>query len=350
MGRTAIDVNINLGPGFNQRAIYVRGLFAAAMVDFDANTCTVDRHTPSSIDFDRYKRSRSVARQLKEQARETFAKYALSRLGLSKGGNPYQNSMLKSITAFYSGIMTGQALDNRLTSDLGRQVIACCTKIIQAANVDQVIGPRSSKRSKTIARPTILILGGSGFIGRELIHQLLAAGYCVRAIVRSSAALLEDLGSDRLEIVRGDLRSSADLEAGLKGIEFVYHLAHAEAKSWTAYVRNEVEPTHAIGKACLTAGVKRLIYTGTIASYYAGARAGTISEQTQLDPRMGRRNYYAHAKAKSESILMEMHYNQGLPVVIFRPGIVIGKGGNPFHWGVGQVFREHLRGLGGWQE
>src|SRR5262249_7281329 len=51
---------------------------------------------------------------------------------------------------------------------------------------------------------------------------------------------------------------------------------------------------------------------------------------------IGRRNYYARAKGAAEVILMEMHSTQRLPVVIFRPGIVIGRGGNPFHWGVGR--------------
>src|SRR5262249_39537327 len=77
-------------------------------------------------------------------------------------------------------------------------------------------------------------------------------------------------------------------------------------------------------------------YTGTIASYYAGARAGTITEQTPLDRNIGRRDYYARTKAAAEVILMEMHRTQRLPVVIFRPGIVIGRGGTPFHWGVGR--------------
>ena len=90
-----------------------------------------------------------------------------------------------------------------------------------------------------------------------------------------------------------------------------------------------------IAVACLSSKVKRLIYTGTIDSYYAGARAGTITERTPLDPNINRRNYYARAKAAAEAILIKMHVEHSLPVVIFRPGIVIGQGGNPFHWGVG---------------
>ena len=50
--------------------------------------------------------------------------------------------------------------------------------------------------------------------------------------------------------------------------------------------------------------VQRLIYTSTIDSYYAGAKAGTITETTPLDPHIAWRNLYARAKAESEELLM----------------------------------------------
>lgn len=335
VGRTATDINVNLGPGFSQRTICVRGLLGSATLDFDANTCTIDRRTPTSIDIDRYRRTRSLARQLATQARGTFADYMLSRLGLRGAGNPYQVSILNSVAAFYAAVGTTKGLDARIDGEFGRRVVGWCTRIVHAAEVRQVDVPQALTRG-TAMRPTVLVLGGAGFIGRELIRNLLTDGYCVRSMVRNSATLLGEFDSDRLEIVRGDLRVAGDLEAAMQGIEFVYHLARGEAKTWPDYERNEVEPTRAIGEACLAARVRRLIYTGTIDSYYAGAWAGTITEDTQLDRNIARRNYYARAKAKSEHILAQMHIAQGLPVVIFRPGIVIGRGGNPFHWGIGR--------------
>jgi predicted dehydrogenase/nucleoside-diphosphate-sugar epimerase len=335
VGRTAVDININLGPGFGQRTICAHGLLGSATVDFDANTCTVDRRTPLSIDLDRYRRSRSLAQQLRSQAWATLADYILSKLKLRRRGNPYQVSIIDSVAAFYSDLGTDKPLDTRIDGSFGRNVIEWCTKIIRAGAIEPVGVPGPRRQSTLKAQPTILVLGGAGFIGRELIRQLLASGYCVRAMMRGSGLALEELDSDRLEIIRGDMRSAENLNTAMQGIEFVYHLANSEAKTWDDNLRNIVEPTRLVGETCLAAGVKRLIYTGTIDSYYAGARAGTITEQTPLDRNIGRRNYYARAKAAAEAILMEMHRTQRLPVVIFRPGIVIGRGGNPFHWGVG---------------
>ena len=136
-------------------------------------------------------------------------------------------------------------------------------------------------------------------------------------------------------MVVGDLSQGSGLASALAGIRCVYHLARPSVKTWEEWTEHEIDATRRIGEACLTANVSRLVYTGTIDSYYAGVNAGTITENTPLDQHLRWRNYYARAKALSEQGLMRLHREQGLPVVIFRPGIVIGRGASPLHWGVG---------------
>lgn len=234
------------------------------------------------------------------------------------------------------------ALDSRIDSGTGRSVIEWCNKIVSAAGVATINRLSPPRRKVLVAKPTVLVFGGTGFIGRELIRQLLAANYCVRAVVRRSGAVLEEFDSDHLEMVRGDARSESDLSSLLKGIDFVFHLARSEAKTWDDYLQHDVELTRLIAEACVKARVKRLIYTGTIASYYTGSKAGIITESTSLDRRITRRDHYSRAKAAAEVMLMEMHRTKQLPVVIFRPGIVIGRHGSPFHWGVGMWISEGL--------
>ena len=334
---TAIDMIVNFGPGHPQRSIAVRGILGSALVNFDANTCTMDRRTPLSFELDRYKRSRSIARQIRLQARQTLSSYILSTFNLRRGGDPYQITFLDSIAGFYSSLRANEQLDDRICSRSGRDVVELCTKIIRAAGVQLAAEPSRPRRPTPKVQPTVLVVGATGFIGRELVRQLLAADYYVRAVARGSAAVLEQFDVSRLEIVRGDLRSESDLREMMKGIEFVYHLAVAPtAKTWEDQRCTNVEPTRLVGEACLAAGVRRLIFTGTIDSYYAGAHAGTITELTPLDPNIHRRNYYARAKAAEEDMLMEMWRTKQLPVIIFRPGIVIGRGGVPFHFGIGR--------------
>ena len=318
VGNTAADVNFDFGPGIPQRSVAVRGILGSATVNFDADTCTMDRRTALSIELDRYKRSRSLASQIGSQARQTLSNYVLSTFNLRRRGDPYQITFLDSIGGFYSSLRTNTPLDSRICGGRGRNVVKLCTKIIRATEVELATRPTQRHRPALIVRPTVLVLGATGFIGRELVRQLLAANYSVRAVARGSSAALEQFDGSRLEILRRDLRSQSDLSETMKGIEFVYHLAVAPtAKTWDDQRRNNIEVTRLVGEACLAAGVRRLVFTGTINSYYAGARAGTITEQTALDPRIRYRNYYARAKAAEEDLLMEMWRTKHLPVGYF---------------------------------
>jgi nucleoside-diphosphate-sugar epimerase len=138
-----------------------------------------------------------------------------------------------------------------------------------------------------------------------------------------------------VELVQGDLADPEFVDAALENIDVVYDLAKAEGSKWEDYYRHDVLVTKNVAERALAAGVKRFIYTGTIASYFSARPNDVITSDTPLDPKIGRRNYYARSKAACESLLMDLYRNRHFPVVIMRPGIVIGKGCSPEHWGVG---------------
>lgn len=341
-GATAVDLRLSFVPGFAEYAIHVRGSLGAATVDFERNTFVLQRHKPRDEDFERYAMVCEQAGSLRAQARRTLRNYVLSKFHLHRRGSPYGGSIAKAMDAFYGGL--GGSLDARISGEMGAEVIRTCEQARRAAGLAAaatapvrraIDGPRRLE-------PGILVLGATGFIGRELVRQLVQAGHDVRLLVRSPSKLPTDLGTTRVECMHGDLANEADLRRAMAGIGCVYHLARATVKTWADYQRYEIEATRRIAEHALAAGVRRFVYTGTIDSYYAGARAGTITEQTPLDPRIERRNLYARAKAVSERMLLRMHRERGLPVVILRPGIVIGKGGSPFHWGVGMWWHDSV--------
>src|SRR3989338_2880930 len=74
-----------------------------------------------------------------------------------------------------------------------------------------------------------LVTGGSGFIGRALVHSLLADGHQVRVYDNDSrgclARLSKVLSNSNLEIVKGDIRNEVDVAAACQGVESVLHLA-----------------------------------------------------------------------------------------------------------------------------
>jgi predicted dehydrogenase/nucleoside-diphosphate-sugar epimerase len=341
-GPVAATLTLSFAPGFTEQLIHIRGTLASATVDFERNTYLLRQHTRYGLDFDRYRMIRDEAVSLAAQARATLTQYALSKLKLSTKGSPYGLSIARAVQAFYTGL--GEAVDPRLSPELGRDIVNLCSLIgqigvgepsVPVATTLSPPQPQPAAASGPAQPPEILILGASGFIGQELARQLLAAGRRIRVLVRNPGRLPNELQGPEVEVVTGDLARAGDLEKAIDGSRFVFHLARANVKTWDEFTQQDVDVTRQIAEACLSKGIQRLIYTGTIDSYYAGSKAGTITEATPLDPYIAWRNLYARAKAASEEILMTLHHDRGLPVVIVRPGIVIGRGGSPFHWGIG---------------
>ncbi len=333
--RTAIDVGLSFVRGHTEHQIHLRGALCSATVDFERNTYVLHRHQPRDIDFDRHAMLRAEASSLRAQAWRTLGNYVTSKVRKSANGNPYGHSIARAAEAFYASL--NGALDPRLSPELGRDIISTCVDIGRLADLGTGQAPArtpAAAHAKTAQAPAVLLLGATGFIGREVARQLAAKGQTVRILVRSASKLPADLAGSLVEVIEGDCAQATDLDRALVGVRSVVHLARANVKTWADYQQHEIAMTRTVAERALAAGVGRFVYTGTIDSYYAGA-AGTITEQTPLDPHIGRRNLYARAKAASEELLLGMWREQKLPLVIVRPGIVIGRGSSPFHWGVG---------------
>jgi nucleoside-diphosphate-sugar epimerase len=182
--------------------------------------------------------------------------------------------------------------------------------------------------------PTVLMLGGTGFIGRALVKRLLQDGLNLRALVRDTSGQAKLLAAQGVELAKGDITDTASVEAALDGIQHIYHLARAAGPAWADYVRLDIEPARRLAELCCARGIG-LYYTSSIAIYDGGRAGELITEATPPSSASARLNVYARAKLANEKLLADMHRERGLNVVVFRPGIVIGRGGSPEHPGVG---------------
>jgi predicted dehydrogenase/nucleoside-diphosphate-sugar epimerase len=334
-GDASVSLNLSVVPGQPDRSVHVRGTAATARLDFERDHYWREQVRSNSAIFDQLHTARASAHALGAQGWRNVRRYVGAILSRSPHESAFQDSMSRSIAAFYATF--AGPLDPRLQGGFGADVIALCERIVAAAGVPAASEPRPLRISQPgpIRRPTVLVVGGTGFIGRRLVRSLADRGIGVRVLSRGAASAELALSAVPVEIVQGGHDDPAVLAKALAGIEVVYHLAKASAQRWQDYVAGDIEPTRALAEAALAHGVKRFVYTGTIDSHYSAGAGDVIDSDTPLDPRIASRNLYARSKAACEAVLMKMQRERGLPLIIFRPGVVIGEGSPPAHWGVG---------------
>ncbi len=171
---------------------------------------------------------------------------------------------------------------------------------------------------------TVLVTGATGFVGAAVLRRLLDAGQTVRALVRA--------GSDRrnlegleVEPVEGELGDAASLARAVAGCAGLYHVA-ADYRLWVpepaAMYRANVDGTKALMRAAAEAGVRRIVYTSSVAvlGLHADGAPADETVPATLDDMIGP---YKRSKFLAEQVVTEMAA-EGLPVVIVNPSTPIG--------------------------
>jgi nucleoside-diphosphate-sugar epimerase len=195
----------------------------------------------------------------------------------------FQASISNSVAAFYRTFDEG--LDARLQGSFGAEVIRLCERIVAAAGAEPASPPKPirTRNVAPLAPPRALVVGGTGFIGKRLVEALIKRGVGVRVMSRSLLAARIALDGLPVDIVPGNHDDPVALDAALRGIDVVYHLAKATGQRWEDYLRDDVEPTRVLAEAVLAHGVKRFVYTGTIDSYDSADARTVIDARTPVD-------------------------------------------------------------------
>jgi dihydroflavonol-4-reductase len=170
-----------------------------------------------------------------------------------------------------------------------------------------------------------LITGGSGFVGSAVLRQLLAAGHSVRALIRPQSDH-RNLAGLSVEIAYGDLTDRRSLDRAMEGCSALFHVA-ADYRLWTPRSRGIYE-TNVIGTrnivlAAMEAGVKRIVYTSSVATLGLTPDGNPADEDTpvSLKDMIG---HYKRSKFFAEAEVKRLADEQNLPVIVVNPSTPIG--------------------------
>ncbi|MGQ0600259.1 MAG: NAD-dependent epimerase/dehydratase family protein [Anaerolineales bacterium] len=186
------------------------------------------------------------------------------------------------------------------------------------------------------------VTGGTGFIGRWLLRDLLAHGYSVAALVRTFERAQQLPRGVRA--IPADITKPDSFRHALAGTEVLFHLAGVmgagvRAKDQARVQRINVEGTRHVLELAAAAGVPRLVYVSSVV-IYGNTRGQVVDETYRMNSPEFETTYQRTKHAAHYEVAAPLQ-QRGAPLVIAVPGAVYGPGDlSPMHG----ILRRQARG------
>jgi len=168
---------------------------------------------------------------------------------------------------------------------------------------------------------TLLITGGAGFIGSELVRKAVEAGFAVRVVdnlVNGKLENIEEVLSDRVQFIAGDIRDLDLMKEALDGVDRVYHLACLGVRHsiHSPMENHAVNATATLDLLRLSreAGVKRFLYVSS-SEIYGTAHQAPITEETPAFPH----TVYGSSKLAGDCYTRAFWDTYQFPTTVVRP-------------------------------
>jgi nucleoside-diphosphate-sugar epimerase len=166
------------------------------------------------------------------------------------------------------------------------------------------------------------VTGATGFLGGHLAEACAARGIAVSTIARSGSdtVLLDRLGA---KVHRGDIVDVGLVRQALEGVNVVIHCA-AKVGDWgpvEEYRKVNVEALRHLLDACKGRPLERFVHISTLGVYAARHHYG--SDESEPLP-TNHIDGYTQTKVEAEQLALHYHKENGVPIVVLRPGFIYG--------------------------
>ncbi len=189
---------------------------------------------------------------------------------------------------------------------------------------------RMGDASLTTELGRVLVSGGSGFVGANMVTTLLDRGYQVRSFDRAPSPLPDH---PNLEVLQGDITDAATCAKAVEGIDTVFHTAAIIELMGGASVTDEyrqrsygvnVHGTENLVHAGQKAGVKRFVYTASNSVVMSGRPIPGGDESMPYTDRFA--DLYTETKVVAEKFVLSQNGVDGMLTCSIRPSGIWGRG------------------------
>ncbi|MCA8977856.1 MAG: Gfo/Idh/MocA family oxidoreductase [Planctomycetes bacterium] len=345
--RGTANVRLAFGRSMLETTLQAIGSDGAAFLDLQRTSCWVRRKTRWLEFLDHGLNLAAGAVHMMSRAIAAVAGYGLGLFKLAFPEDAFLRGMRGAIEAFHGAVRGQAALPDPMTAAAAEAVLDMCRQGARAAGV--AIEPPSPPAA--LAAPVaprageVVVLGGTGFLGRRCVRQLREAKKPVTLVVRRPELLPAELRDGSVRVFVGDAGDREVLTQACAGATAVLHLATVAGTDAAKVERTMADAVARAADVALELGIRRFVYASSTAALWLGDGAA-ITGETPPDARPSERGAYARGKIAAERELVARR-GRGTEITIVRPAIVVGHDGIMEHSGVGLWVKDnHCVGWG----
>jgi dihydroflavonol-4-reductase len=173
------------------------------------------------------------------------------------------------------------------------------------------------------------VTGASGFIGANLVHELVARGHCVKALLRPESDV-RGLMRAEFQRVTGDILDRPLLEREMAGCDWCFHVAATYSlwmRNYAPMYETNVEGTRNVLETAGKVGCRKIVYTSTVGTIglpkkVDGKFMPTDETEKVFDGQLS--NDYKRSKFRAEAVAFDLARKKGLPIIIVNPSAPVG--------------------------
>ncbi len=222
-------------------------------------------------------------------------------------------------SAFYESVRTKSP--SPLSPESLLDTVRICERVAEALKVGEAKA-LASAAPRPIDSRGVLVTGGTGFLGKEIVRALLKRNRPVRVVARREPSPWERIMG--AEYVVADVATGVASHL-FKGVDTIIHAAAETAGGWPEHQRNSLDATAQMIKGAAAAGIRHFIHVSSLAVLAQGT-GSPIGDNHPLEPDSKGSGPYVWGKLESEKLAVQLGKDLGVSVKIARPGALVNYG------------------------